>query len=65
MEYSNRYSLCGLWTNFILKLKYALLWLFKNVENNYHVNKLENSVDQVLQFYLRSFASLLKLTLFL
>ena len=25
MEYSNRYSLPGLWVNFILKLKYALL----------------------------------------
>ena len=25
MEYSNRYSLPGLWSNFILKLKYAFL----------------------------------------
>ena len=35
------------------------------IKNNYHINKLENSVDQVLQFHSKSFASLLKLTLFL
>ena len=31
MEYSNRHSLPGLWANFILKLKYALL-LFVGLE---------------------------------
>ena len=76
MEYSNRYSLLGLRANFILKLKYVLL-LFIRVEievaikcrerfkDDYHVNRLENFIDQVLQFHSRSFTSLLKLTLFL
>ena len=36
-----------------------------NFEYNYHINKLENSIDQVLRFYSSLFASLLKLTLFL
>ena len=29
MEYSNKYSLPGLWTDFLLKLKYALLLLIR------------------------------------
>ena len=64
MEYSNWYSLSGLLANFILKLKYTLLLskhlisklqlnleeLSKNFKNNYHINKLENSSDQVLRY---------------
>ena len=64
MEYSNRYSLLGLWENFILKLKYALL-LFIRLEIEVAVksrrtvrklrkylseSKLENSIGQVLRF---------------
>ena len=62
---------------YALELKYALLLFLKstlrlnleelseNFENNYHINKLENSVHQVLRFHSKSFPSLLKLTLFL
>ena len=48
-----------------LKLRLNVEELSKTFENNYLINKLENSINQVLRFYSRSFASLLKLTLFL
>ena len=37
----------------------------ENFEYNYHINKLENSIDKVLRFHSRSFAILLRLTSFL
>ena len=46
-----------------LKLQLNLQELSENFENNYHINKLENSIDQVLRFHWRSFTSLVKWTL--
>ena len=48
-----------------MKLQLNLKELSENFQNNYCINKLENSIDQGLPFYARSIASLLKLTLFL
>ena len=52
-------------TDLELKLQLNLEELSQNFENNYHISKLKISIDQVLQFHSRSFASLLKLTLLL